>query len=200
MIILNKALKNKKGITLVELLIALVILLIVLTLGYTTFHFLYTSYDKSEENWIVSQDVRTVSEWIDKNMQTAYILEIYDAIPASFAADDAYYYMYNDDGRVYVRMPGQAAPIFLAGESVKAEFSYKDTSPNALDYVITGSDLKTKKKEVYSVKGTLLILNITADKKINHNTSGTVSDGGICIKFKSTAAPTGIKEMIDYIA
>lgn len=189
--------KNSKGFTVIELMITLAILLIVLTLSYQTFYYIYKSYDKNEESWIVQQDVRTVSDWIDKNIQTAYIVEIYAAKPASF--DDGFYYIYNDEvGGVYIKNPNQTTPAFLAGESIIVDFSFSALKPNALNYVITGNSLKTPSVKVYSVEGTLLILNITADNKINQGSSaGTVSTGGKCIKFKSTA--DGIDGMIDYI-
>ncbi|MHB1151465.1 MAG: prepilin-type N-terminal cleavage/methylation domain-containing protein [Eubacteriales bacterium] len=193
--------KSSKGFTLIELLITLAILLIVVTLSYQTFYYIYKSYDKNEENWIVQQDVRMVSDWIDKNIQTAYILEIYDANPASFTADDSFYYIFNDaDGHVYIRAPKETSAILLAGESIEVDFSFIDTAPNALKYVITGNDLKTRSEKVYSVEGTLLILNIPVDKKINQGSSaGTVNTDGACIKFKSTADADGIGEMVDYV-
>lgn len=191
---LKQITKNNKGFTLVELLITLVILLSVLTLGYQTFYYIYKSYDKNEESWIVQQDVRMVSDWIDKNMQTAYILEIYDTIPTSFATD--FYYIYTNTGSVYIRIPNQETATILAGKTIKMDFSFNELKQNALNYVITGNDLKTNTNEVYTVKGTLLILNITAGKKINKITS---APSGTCIKFKSTAGVNGIKGMYDYV-
>lgn len=189
--------KNNKGFTLIELLITLAILMIVLALSYLTFHFTYKSYDKNEESWIVQQDVRTVSDWIDKNIQTAYILEIYTDKPVSFSADDSFYYIYNENGTVYVRMPNQTTAEFFAGKSINVQYSFDENTPNALKYIITGSDLKTKTEKVYAVEGTLLILNIPTDMKINQGMpAGTVNTDGTCIKFKSTAE--GIEGMIDY--
>ncbi|MDD4774714.1 MAG: prepilin-type N-terminal cleavage/methylation domain-containing protein [Eubacteriales bacterium] len=180
-------LHNNKGFTVVELLSALVILLIVVTLGYQTFAYVYSSYDRNEESWIVQQDVRKVSDWIDKNAQTAYILEIYAAKPAAFDAADEYYYLYNEAGKVYIRNPKETSAVHLSGETIDTVFSFDAGEPNALHYDIVGKDLKTALNEVYTVEGTLLILNLTNGKKINEGDPAGIMTSGKCIRFKSTA-------------
>lgn len=195
-------LHNKRGFTVVELLAALVILLIVVTLGYQGFAYFYSSYDRNEENWIVQQDVRTVSDWIDKNAQTAYILEIYAAKPPTFDAADEYYYLYNEAGKVYIRKPKDTSVVHMSGETIDAVFTFDVIEPNALHYNIVGKDLKTAADEVYTVSGTLLILNLTNGKKINEgDPTGSVISGK-CIRFKSTQSPDGSnnsEDSIEYI-
>lgn len=188
---------SRKGFTLVELLVALAVLLLVLTLGFQLFFYIFRSYDKSEEDWIVQRDVRTVSDWTDRNLQTAYILEIYASKPALFTEGDTYYYIYGEDGGIYLRKPGETAGTLLAGSTVSVIFSFDEIStPNALQYTVTGKDLKTNTETVYSVSGTVLILNISPGKKINYlSPAGTVSANGTCVRYKTTA--DGIKGMID---
>jgi prepilin-type N-terminal cleavage/methylation domain-containing protein len=194
---ISKTLKNNKGFTLVELMITLAILLIILTLCFQTFNYIYKSYDKSEEDWIIQQDVRKITDWIDRNIQTAYVLDIYAAKPVSFSETDTFYYLYVENKSVYLRSPTKITGTLLAGETIDVNYSFDEVNkPNALHYIITGNDLKTKTQKVYSVDGTVLILNITAGKKINYYTPiGTVNKDGTCIKFKTTA--DGIKGMID---
>lgn len=189
--------KSKKGITVAELLIALAVILIVLTLCFQTYFFIYNSYEKNEENWIIQQDVRKISDWIDINIQTAYILEIYLSKPDPFENDDDFYYLYFENGGVYLRKPGEATGELIAGDTIEVKYSFdKDKTPNALDYVITGYDPDDASAKIYEVEGTVLILNIPEGKKINYfNSDDTVSTNGTCIKFKTTV--DGINEMLE---
>lgn len=188
---------SRRGFTLLELLIALVVLLLVLTLGFQLFFYVFGSYGKSEEDWIVQRDVRTVSDRLDKELQTAYILEIYASEPAAFAADDTFYYIYSEAGGIYLRKPKETSGNLIAGSTIAVKYSFDDIgSPNALQYELTGRDLKTNTETVYAVRGTVLILNLSPGRRINDSApSGTVGANGTCIKYKTTA--DGIKGMID---
>lgn len=71
-----KKLNNQKGITLVELMIALVLLGAVLAIGYNFIHFTQKTYTKSEKKWIAQSNARQAAEFINSELKTAFYAEI----------------------------------------------------------------------------------------------------------------------------
>lgn len=71
-----KKLCNQKGITLVELMIALVLLGVVLAIGYNFFHYTQKTYTNSEKKWIAQSNARQVAEFISSELKTAFYAEI----------------------------------------------------------------------------------------------------------------------------
>ncbi|NLO38709.1 MAG: type II secretion system protein [Ruminiclostridium sp.] len=71
-----RKLHNQKGMTLTELVIAMVLLGIVLAIGYNFIHYINKSYSESEKKWIAQTNARQVSEFITSELKTSFYAEI----------------------------------------------------------------------------------------------------------------------------
>ena len=74
----HKLLKNSKGLTLVELLISLVILLLVLSVVYNFFFVNMKAYDIAERRSEIQFDVRMASDFITSSVRNATLVSITD--------------------------------------------------------------------------------------------------------------------------
>jgi|GEM_PF-2844308 len=96
-----ESLKNQQGLTVVELLIAALILVIVLTSGYLFFSYGWRAFDTGSERSIVNNNLRMAAEAISNEIRYAGMLEIIDTaeVPGSVTDDKIYIYL-NLDGRI----------------------------------------------------------------------------------------------------
>jgi prepilin-type N-terminal cleavage/methylation domain-containing protein len=92
---------NKKGITLIELLIVIALLLIVLGIGYTLYFYAHNSFTNYEQRWIVQNEVRGVSRYLKNQVKTIYKCEILTAPPTKF--NDENIYIWGEDNDIYIR-------------------------------------------------------------------------------------------------
>lgn len=92
---------NQKGVTLVELLIALAILGIVLDLGMVFFNHSEASYNRGETRYITQSNVRLASDYITNQTRYATELSVIDAssVPATITSTDNYIYV-DSNGRI----------------------------------------------------------------------------------------------------
>ena len=67
--------KNKKGFTVIELIITLALLLIVLAIGYQLIFYAQSSYDRTSNYWERHNKVITLSTYIEETIDNANYLE-----------------------------------------------------------------------------------------------------------------------------
>ena len=93
-------LRNSKGFSIVEMILALVLLLIALGLGYNLLFFARSSFERSEERWMEQNEVVAISNVMYDSLNEAYYINI---VPdkESIPRDDLSYYgaFYVDAGK-----------------------------------------------------------------------------------------------------
>ena len=94
-------LKNKKGFTLVELIVVLLLLSFGVLALANMFKVTYRAFQKSEERSIKQEAVKAVADMLQKGSagvakaQTADIFETTDVVPSANAVDNTYSYLYS---------------------------------------------------------------------------------------------------------
>lgn len=76
--------KKDRGVTLIELIVSLSILLIVLTLGYTVFFFTSSNYGRITEKSYLQQNARIIDEVMRNNLRNASSIVIDDEEPVEY--------------------------------------------------------------------------------------------------------------------
>lgn len=74
--IFRKTLHKSRGVTLLELMLALTLLLVAIALGYNIFHLSQKAYNDSQEKWIAQSNARQAMDFIKQEMGNAYFAEI----------------------------------------------------------------------------------------------------------------------------
>lgn len=92
---IKKLFKNQSGFTLIELVIALILLGIVLSLAYTFFSFGISAFTQGEQRSIVQQSSRLTSRFIQNEIR--YAMEIIIG-PEGGVVEDNYRYIFLDHG------------------------------------------------------------------------------------------------------
>ena len=97
---LNFLTKNRKGFTLVELLVVLVLLSFGVLALANMFKVTYRAFQKAEERSLKQEAVKTVAELLQKGSegvsaaQTADVFDTIDVVPTANAVDRSYSYLY----------------------------------------------------------------------------------------------------------
>lgn len=185
-----------KGITLIELIISLMILLIVLAMGYQTLDFAHQSFEKGEKQWIAQKEVQKITDWLDTHLKNSYQLLIYDnngsyTESTTFDSDDEYIYIYQADSRIFFRNSKATKSELLADIPINIEFKAENanssTPKKALDYsvYIKKDDGVT---DEFKLDSTIHFANMLRSQGVNriYGTvqSGTTSTGNM-IKFQN---------------
>lgn len=171
---LRTTLKDQRGLTLVELVIASTLLLILLGLAYMVFAHLMGVYDRTERKWLVERNVQQTMSQVEQAIEMSYQAELY-ATNASIPAGNKLCVIYLDetdpsDLKVMFRDAATTEnphpePVRLNELSVDFKLcNQKLTDDGAGNLVPTGQE-----------KGDLLYLVITAkDAQINYALSTAV--------------------------
>lgn len=104
---------DSRGVTIVELLVALAILSMVISLGYSIFGFGKISFNRGETKANIQQNMRLVSDYITKEVRFAYGAEILKEsslvpVSADINPDDKYIFI-NNDGKLELRSSAGSA-------------------------------------------------------------------------------------------
>ena len=177
--IINIYIYNKHGLTIVELLVTLFLLILVLTMSLSFYLFSTNSFTKGTSRADVQQNVRLASELITREIRYANSLEIIDN--SSFTPDIGYNYLYTNDGNlIHINAEGVVTKLF--GEiSSMVYFTLKlERSTNGnhiLNFNIEGKD----NENIFDIGSEVLMLNL---KEIEDHSTGY----GTAIKYSKIAS------------
>jgi prepilin-type N-terminal cleavage/methylation domain-containing protein len=168
--------QNKRGFTLMEVLITITLLTVVLALCAGTLYQVYTYYADSEELWIVKQEVTAVSDWMINSLQLAAEADILSENYTSTRAFDisdkhTYIYQASDDGNIYYRSSGKKSGTKLTHMAVDCSFNIPATTKRALEFNVSG---ETPSGRIYNVDSAVTLLNLAKISEIKGNTGHTV--------------------------
>lgn len=188
---MTRRLLNEKGVSLVELLIALAILGIVLDLGMVFFNHTQNSYDRNETKYIAQSNVRLASDFINHELSYATEVSVINAgdVPNTASGDDNYIYVGNNgsithlDSATGVRTVN---PLTSKGRSYDLSFDRTGTGKGTnkiLEYSVTDSG------DGYNVESKINPANLESNDVITTSLTGA----GTAIKYRkpSTALSPG---------
>jgi|GEM_PF-1296303 len=96
----SQYLKNKKGVTLIELIIAIGILSLILMIAFSSNLFGLRVFSRSEVRSNNQFEVRMVTDFIAKQLRFADTIEIITSTPSP-TANDGHHYFYMENGSIY---------------------------------------------------------------------------------------------------
>lgn len=185
---------NESGLTVIELIVSLTILLIFLALSYLTFDIANKMFNKGEELWIAQKEAQRLVDWLDTNLKTSYELLIYNNSgeydkDTVFDTKDEYFYIFQtEDNEVYYRNSYERNAQLLTEVPVKLEFKIDSQNPDvpkkALTYLVSiiGNDGDSN----FSMNSTINFANMLRSAGVNRIQgeiqSGTKNSGNM-IKF-----------------
>ncbi len=131
MSIITKTLRDKRGLSLVELVTALAIFGTVLAIGYNALFSTYKAFDRAEQHSLVRRDMRLAVEYITKEVRVAYNLGISSAPPpADYFSDPN-----NELSYIYFDNSSKAIlHLFKDSDGNAHERSVLDGSLDGFDY------------------------------------------------------------------
>ncbi|GEM_PF-589286 len=144
---LNNNIKMKqKGLTLIELMIVLSLLVILLSAGYLLFSFGYNTFFIAQGRSDVQQNVRIVSDFLTREVRNSTSVTLFDSsvtVPAHTALnDDEHYIFLNSDGKIEFR---SNEGTFLVPQGISdriafdAAFSVSVSNNRIVTYQIIGT-------------------------------------------------------------
>ncbi len=183
---------NKRGYTLVELLVVITLILTVLGIGYSLYFYAQKSFSIYEERWITQNETRYVSRFLEEELATIYSCEILNQMPVDF--DDDYRYIWAEDGIINLRYSddsGNLHNITLNEEaSLSVDFIHgTDSYGNRVDNFLQ-----------FDVKGQYIdynVINGVELRNLGRKMSITGSVSGLGLKYKSVAIISQLPEF-DY--
>lgn len=143
--------KNKKGFTLIELVVTIAMLVVVVGAIFSYFIFEYKSYNKGVNLQAAQADTRLALDYVVKNTRNAVTLS-YN--PASVALDE--YKIYLSSNRIYLQQ-NQGGTLVEIGHSGR----YIDTLTfTGNGYTLTISAIGSYKGETFTVSTEVLMQNM----------------------------------------
>jgi len=164
--------KNNKGLSLTELIMALTLLSIILALGNVFFATATNIFALAEERSNIQQGARMAGDLITQKVRYATQLEIIDAsIPANFS-NTSYYYIYQTDTTIQYRTPGEHTGRSISG-GIFGDLQFdllfsKGTNNRILNFSIQASKIDA---EAYSISSEVLCVNLTTIAGLNSNSA-----------------------------
>ena len=125
---------DKRGFTLVELMISSALLAILLGLAYLTFSHLLGTYDRVERKWLVERNVRQTMTLMERAVSLSFQAELAnDPTGALTAPENRVLYLDTAGGKVMLRDLDGAEPYALNELPVAVSFSNLDAEGNLRD-------------------------------------------------------------------
>ncbi|MDW7728824.1 MAG: cadherin-like beta sandwich domain-containing protein [Bacillota bacterium] len=198
---------NNSGLTLIELLIVMVLLVIVLFMGFTFYSYGILTFRYGEKQADIQQNARIVTEFISNSVRTAervIIIDEYDGEIKELDVSDFpgleieqpgegfyVYFIFLRDGMIYYQeVDGSGQPaVLLEDISTNLDFDlqfFKGEKDNILSY-----DLYTAEKSSgrnYSLTTEVLVLNVNKIEDMSVN-------GGTAIIYQVPAPYPGIRNI-----
>lgn len=153
-----RLLKNKKGVSLAELMVVTVILLLVLSVTYTVYFFSTLMFDKGSTQTALQYDIRTVADLISNEIRNSTDLEIINRndIPTSQnVIPDTVEYIYLSNEGTIIRKNKHSVHEMLRLNDSELSLNFTNSSDNLLKFDVTNPDNPS-----YSLASEIHILNI----------------------------------------
>ena len=189
---MKKNVLGKDGVTLMELLIVISLMLLVMGLGYSLYFYAQKSFSNYEARWIVQNEARSISRYLEDQLDTIYQLEILDNNPVSF--DDEYTYLWNEDNQIHIRYIDDDDEVVsttlnhesdLTVEFIRGKDSKGNFINNFLQFQVVSNDVD------YSVLNGVELRNLGKNMSIEGGNTGN------SLKFKTVSLISELPEM-DY--
>ncbi|HBN84105.1 MAG TPA: hypothetical protein DDZ89_09700 [Clostridiales bacterium] len=189
---MKKNVLGKDGVTLMELLIVISLMLLVMGLGYSLYFYAQKSFSNYEARWIVQNEARSISRYLEDQLDTIYQLEILDSNPVSF--DDEYAYLWNEDNQIHIRYIDDDDEVVsttlnhesdLTVEFIRGKDSKGNFINNFLQFQVVSNDVD------YSVLNGVELRNLGKNMSIEGGNTGN------SLKFKTVSLISELPEM-DY--
>lgn len=122
---IKKLYKNEKGVTLIELLIAMAILGIVLSVAYSLLFYGNTTFSHGNRQYNTQSSVRIAADYAEQELRFATTISILNSVPSPKL--EPYNYMYIDNGRL----------VHEIYDSGSGNYSTRSFNLNVLDNIST---------------------------------------------------------------
>ena len=168
---------NNKGVTLIELVIGMGLLVLVLSIGFSLYFFGTSSFEAGTKRGDLQQNARLVADFIMEEVRFAREVEIFDDLEDLNESDD-YHYIFLEEGDIKHKENGEDPVVKFSEISRKVDFDLQvdisEDSDNILKIVVSASDDERE----YEVTTDVLILNLVGE------IIDTSDNNGIGIKYK----------------
>jgi type II secretory pathway pseudopilin PulG len=188
--------KNRKGITLVELIVVIVLVSMVLVIAGTFMNFSFMTQKTSANEYKVQADLRLASTIINneiRNSTVTFTLPITKFMPASARDQNWNYIGIEDNKRVVQITPnGTSTPavqvLFTAGEGISyslkfAKQSIPDYNSKLIQYTIEATVDSNNSKKISILSKVEAINSIAVDE------GGSLNNPAVAIAYKKTPIP-----------
>ncbi len=181
-----KKYNNTKGFTLVEMMVAVFVLGIVSIMTYQMTQFIYSTYERTEMQYIIQEETKVVADWILSHVPTATEAELITAIPGNSSTDMEYSYLYIGVGsttspwHIYAREAGHTTPNIIVDIPLNLNFNITGSS-KMIEYAISADRvgvLTETELDAYNMKGTVFLKNLDEAEYV------TLQDGNPVIGIK----------------
>jgi len=149
----SSCLASNRGVTLIELIIALALLSTVLGMGYSFFSFGNLSFNKGEDQSNIQRDIRLFSDFITNQVRYSTEVELLDSIDSPLLEGYNYIYL-NDKTLTYNTEPKTDNNINNVSFSLN-----KLNDQLVLNFLIQGSE----ESQNYEILSDTLLLNYYTD-------------------------------------
>lgn len=177
---------NKKGLSLLELLIALLLLNLVLAIGYSFFYFGTRSFAIGESQSDVQQNVRMAADFITNEIRFAESLEI---LGSSFSFSGDYNYIYiNEDSVIHRKEGTSTGTKILSGISENIDFSVNfnisSSGNNVLQFAVNGENAE----KTFDIESEVMLPNVR-NITINTDSGASTASGGVALRYLTPKPP-----------
>ena len=170
---MNRTILNKDGISLVELLVALVILLLVLSIAYPLYAFGDRSFKVGSRQSIIQQNARMAADYITRELRYATNVKIYTdtsaiSIPSPIPSDNEYNYIVIDGNTIkHLSKNGQVIIPQGLSDGIEFELEFDQISSNMIQITVTGK----QNGQVYDIVSEFNLLNTSS---LNDHTGSVI--------------------------
>ena len=173
---------NNKGITLIELLIGISLLVIVISIAFLLYFFGITSFSLGTSRGDVQQNARMAADFITSEVRLAETVEILGSNDIE-DLDGNFHYIFLENGSIIYKEKGETPAEKLSDISQKVDFGLvfkiSDEDNNSSESILQLTVSAADEERNYDVKTDILILNL-ADIIIEPENGS----GGIGIRYR----------------
>jgi prepilin-type N-terminal cleavage/methylation domain-containing protein len=150
---------NRKGLTLLELLLALGLLGVVISIAFTFFLFSSNTYENGTKKASIQNDTTLVTNAITGQLRNATFVKVFQADINGFAFDTNYTYIYAKNGNLIKRTSTENILVNTTKDNVNCIINFSRSNPptSVLHSTVTGSS----SSNTFSIDSEIQILNIS---------------------------------------